>query len=210
MLHCIRLPMRVTPDIRGIATNTQYAKILRFSNSASTFRMPSFEPVSRQLRQPGAVPAITDQRGGRRGVVTVPSCRPHCAAGSMKVTQPGGQPIHEPRPSMTSDREPHVVDAAASSGRAFCSGRSEAAIPACRAHLAHLSPVFFPRITPRSPDRVLAVGSRAARAAGRDAARSGVARCSRGGARRTAGRPFIPTWLGASPPVPDGAGSAHE
>ncbi|WP_186035249.1 hypothetical protein [Burkholderia gladioli] len=205
MLHCIRLPMRVTPDIRGIATNTQYAKILRFSNSASTFRMPSFEPVSRQLRQPGAVPAITDQRGGRRGVVTVPSCRPHCAAGSMKVTQPGGQPIHEPRPSMTSDREPHVVDAAASSGRAFCSGRSEAAIPACRAHLAHLSPVFSPRITPRSPDRVLAVGSRAARAAGRDAAR-----CSRGGARRTAGRPFIPTWLGASPPVPDGAGSAHE
>ncbi|MEX3629942.1 MAG: hypothetical protein VB138_11145 [Burkholderia sp.] len=111
---------------------------------------------------------------------------------------------------MTSDREPHVVDAAASSGRAFCSGRSEAAIPACRAHFAHLSPVFFPRITPRSPDRVLAVGSRAARAAGRDAARSGAARWSRGGARRTAGQPFIPTWLGASPPVPDGAGSAHE
>ncbi|WP_157627614.1 hypothetical protein [Burkholderia gladioli] len=191
MLHCIRLPMRVTPDIRGIATNTQYAKIPRFSNSASTFRMPSFEPVSRQLRQPGAVPAITDQRGGRRGVVTVPSCRPYCAAGSMKVTQPGGQPIHEPRPSMTSDREPHVVDAAASSGRAFCSGRSEAAIPACRAHLAHLSPVFSPRITPRSPDRVLrgrlAVMRReaawgGAHEAARDARRAG--RSSRHGSAR--------------------------
>ncbi|MGN4066857.1 hypothetical protein ACS0Y7_19810 [Burkholderia gladioli] len=208
MLHCIRLPMRVTPDIRGIATNTQYAKILRFSNSASTFRMPSFEPVSRQLRQPGAVPAITDQRGGRRSVVTVPSCRPHCAAGSMKVTQPGGQPIHEPRPSMTSDREPHVVDAAASSGRAFCSGRSEAAIPACRAHLAHLFPVF-PRAS--GPDPRIACSPSARVLRGRPAVmRREAARCSRGGARRTAGRPFIPTWLGASPPVPDGAGSAHE
>ncbi|WP_414451090.1 hypothetical protein AB4851_19235 [Burkholderia sp. 22PA0099] len=198
------------------------AKIVRFSLSASTLRMPSSKPVSRPSRFWRAVPAFTDRRGGVWGSVIDPSVLSHCAA-AIKVMQPSGQPIHEPRPSMRSDREPRVAGAAASSGRNCRSDRSsQAVIPACRARIAHrLSvfsavpcPVFSRRFPLRSTVRFAVTGSCLAQPAGRRAAESGAAARRRGTAgramRRTADRVLTPTWSGVGRLALDGAGGSHE
>ncbi|ACR30058.1 Hypothetical protein bglu_1g29950 [Burkholderia glumae BGR1] len=132
---------------RGGATNTRYAKIRRFSYSASTFRMPSFEPVSRQPRHCAAA-AETDPRGGVRGSVVAAPAGPHRAAPPARRTRPSGQPNHELGLSPRSDRESQVVDAAASSARTRHSGRREAAHPACPVRAAHFPAFTFPPFSP--------------------------------------------------------------
>ncbi len=201
------------------------AKIERFSSSASTLRMPSFKPVSRPSRPWRAVPAITDRRGGVWGSVIDPSVPSHCAA-AIKVMQPSGQPIHELRPSMSSDRESRVADAAASSSRNCRSDRSSQAVtPACRARIAHRlfvvpaapavpRPVFLRRSPLRSRVRSAVTGSRLAQPAARRALESGVAaqRCDAAGqaARCAADRVLTPTWPGVGRLALRGASGSHE
>lgn len=201
------------------------AKIERFSSSASTLRMPSFQPVSRPSRFWRAVPAITDRRRGVWGSVIDPSVPSHCAA-AIEVMQPSGQPIHEPRPSMTSGREPRVADAAASSVRNCRSDRSSQAVfPACRARIAHRlfafpvvpavpRPVFSRRFPLRSVVRFAIAGSRLAQPSVRRVAESGAAVRWRGAAGRAArcaaDRVLTPTWPGVGRFAPRGAGGSHE
>lgn len=238
MLHCNHLPMRVKPDIRGDATNTRYVKIRPFSNSASTFRMPSNQPVSRPLlRLRRAVPATSDRCGGLWDGVSDPLLRPQRGTVSVEVAQSSGQPNHEPRLSMIFDREPRAADAAAS-GRESRSGRSQAATLACRAFLAH--PRFVvprrssavPRVVPHAPVVIRfafpAVSSRvrasctstaivravAERSCGtRGCTGAGGASSGRREAMRErcpATRTFTPTWLGVGSGAHDRAGSPHE
>lgn len=184
--------------------------------------MPSLKLVSRPSRFWRAVPAITDRRSGVWGSVIDPSVPSHCAA-AIKVMQPSGQPIHEPRPSMTSDREPRVADAAASSVRNCRSDRSsQAVLPACRARIAHRllvvpvvsRPVFSRRFPLRSVVRFAIAGSRLAQPAACRAMESGAAAQRRGSAGRaarcTADRVLTPTWPGVGRLALGGAGGSHE
>ncbi|WP_323122405.1 DUF2889 domain-containing protein [Burkholderia alba] len=118
------------PDI----PNTQYAKIHGFSYSASSFRMPLSEPVSRQLRHRRAIRAEAYERDD--GLWDIEACltdhKPRDVALASGI-RPNGLPIHELWLRITIDRKLNVVDAEASSDWAPYPGQCEAANPAYRA-----------------------------------------------------------------------------
>jgi hypothetical protein len=115
-------------------SNTQYAKIHGFSNSAFSFRMPLSPPVSRQLRHTRAIRAEAYERAD--GLWDIEACltdqKPRDVALASGV-RPNGQPIHELWLRITIDRKLNVVDAQASSDWVPYPGQCEASNPAYRA-----------------------------------------------------------------------------
>jgi hypothetical protein len=115
-------------------SNTQYAKIHRFSLSAASFRMPLSPPVSRKLRHRRAIRAEAFERDD--GLWDIEACltdhKPRDVALAPGV-RPNGLPIHELWLRITIDRKLNVVDAEASSDWVPYPGHCEAANPAYRA-----------------------------------------------------------------------------
>lgn len=114
--------------------NTRYAKIVRFLNTASPFRMPLPLPVSRKLRHTRAIRAEAYER--EDGLWDIEACltdqKPRDVALASGVRR-NGLPIHELWLRITIDRELNVVDAVASSDWVPYPGQCEAANPAYRA-----------------------------------------------------------------------------
>nr|WP_249172455.1 DUF2889 domain-containing protein [Burkholderia dolosa] len=125
---------REYPPLPPAALNTQYAKIHRFSSSASTSSMPLSEPVPRQLRHRRAIRAEAYERGD--GLWDIEACltdhKPRDVALASGI-RPQGLPIHELWLRVTIDRDLNVVDAEASSEWVPYPGHCQSASPAYRA-----------------------------------------------------------------------------
>src|SRR6202012_604215 len=115
-------------------SNTRYAKIRWFSNSAFSFRMSLSPPVSRQLRHRRAIRAEAYER--EDGLWDIEACltdqKPRDVALASGV-RPNGQPIHELWLRITIDRKLNVVDAQASSDWVPYPGLCQVSNPAYRA-----------------------------------------------------------------------------